>query len=516
MTLNILPLIDINTTLPKPYNPMHNFHHHNQNPQMLLDGFTINSNLKFIKKIGAGTYGLIYLVQDLKSGKKYAAKMILKNPPVKSGSGTIDVNENKKFIQHQIYNCFNQTSQGNINAINLDLKFIENECINCPFLREIALHLKVHTHPNIITIHQVLNLNDLAIIILMDYFEQGDLFNNIIDSKIFQNVPSYQNQQILMKNCMLQLIDALNYCSAENIYHCDLKPENIMIHYNKNYKRSYENTSIIDYNEIHIVLIDFGLAMSSNLICCNACRGSSFYMAPERIVNFNTNSIIKSIIDMNQFETVASPNESNSKYFPILPGDIWSLGVLFINITCSRNPWPIANINEENQVFSNFIFKDQSILSSILPISNKFNKLLIEIFKLNPNERINLHDLYNKIINLDFFNDTDDEYIMMKSSNKSSKSSKPIPQNNQLYTPPETENENDTDYEFGTTVSEFNFENEFDSDSEYNYNIDDTTTTTTTTTTITKNYGLSSPTQSIVHMEQCDKKIKNFNCPYHA
>lgn len=438
----------------------------NNNPQMLLDGFTINSNLKFIKKIGAGTYGLIYLVEDLTNGKQFAAKIILKNPPVKSNSASIDVNENKRYIQQKIFEYFNN-NHGCGYATSLNLKFIEQEGGHCPFLREIALHLKVHNHPNVITIHQVLNLDNMAIVILMDYFEQGDLFHNIIDKQIFSHPSSDADRQLLMKNCMLQLIDAIDYCSTQSIYHCDLKPENIMINYNPNYKRT-SHSNIIDYNELHIVLIDFGLAMSSNLICCNACRGSSFYMAPERIVNFNTNSLIKSMIDMNQYQTIDSPSESSSKYFPTLAGDIWSLGVLFINITCSRNPWPIANINDDNQVFSNYIFHNKKILSSILPISNQFNSLLDKVFALNPNDRLSLHALHNYVKDCDFFNNS------LSTKLEAEKASF----NGQLYTPPETENE--TEYE--------------------NYS---------------KESCFITPEGSFVQMEQCQQKVKIFGCPYH-
>lgn len=421
MTLKILPLLEHT-------NNNNNIYKMKPTTPMLLDDFTINHNLRFVKKIGAGTYGLIYLVEDIYSKKQYAAKMILKKPPAKSSN--IDVNENKKFIQSQIYQYFADHHQQNQSVIaqELNLDFIANEGVHCPFLKEIALHLKVHQHPNVITIHKVLNLENLAIIILMDYFEQGDLFNNIIDKKIFTECPSYQDQQLLMKNCMLQLIDGLAYCSLKNIYHCDLKPENIMINYNKNYHRN-SNSPIIDYNEIHIVLIDFGLAMNSNLICCNACRGSSYYMAPERITNFNTSSLIKSMINLDQFQTIDSSEASSSKYLPTLAGDIWSLGVLFINITCARNPWPIADINDEKQVFANYTLHNKNILSSILPISLKFNRLLDSIFELNPNDRISLKKLSSKIVDCDFFYDDSKPLTITP---------KKLSFNGQLFTPPET------------------------------------------------------------------------------
>ncbi|KAK6464764.1 kinase-like domain-containing protein [Scheffersomyces coipomensis] len=436
MTLNILPLLDATTTsIPQSYvspKPIPT------NPNsILLNGFMMNGNLKFVKKIGAGTYGLIYLVQDITTGKQFAAKMLLKDPPLKHASPK-DAGENKKYIQRKIFEYF--ASHPRAVANEIDLNLIKNDGLHCPFLREIALHLKVHQHPNIITIHKVLNLDNLAIIILMDYFEQGDLFNNIIDNEIFQRHQPEHLKQLLMKNVMLQLIEAIEYCDQNGIYHCDLKPENIMINYNPNYKRKSLN-SIVDYNEIHIVLIDFGLAMDSNLICCNACRGSSFYMAPERTTNYNTNNVIRSLVDMKQYHSIEINNTtvtpSNSKFFPTLAGDIWSLGVLFINISCSRNPWPIASFKDQqsnNDVFKSYILNNnKNILSSILPISSSYNRLLDKIFQLNPNDRIALPSLYKEIIKCDFFKD----HHQSKSKKEEQVSSNP-----QLNTPPDTHTTN--------------------------------------------------------------------------
>lgn len=391
MTLHILPLLDTKPrTQPTPA----------VRPDFSLEGYTINNQYKLIKKIGAGTYGLIYLVEDLTTGNRYAAKMVLTE---QLPSSHVDANENKRAIQRKFYNYF--ASQSPVVAQELDLAIIAKDGAQLPFLQEIALHLRVHEHPNVVTIHGVLNLERFAVVTMMDYFEQGDLFGNIIDNQMFLRPPVHQDKQLLMKNCMLQLIEAVQYCALQNVYHCDLKPENVMVNYNPSYMRP-PDSDIIDYNEIHVCLIDFGLAMTSDLICCNACRGSSFYMAPERIVNFNTNKLVRSLIDMDQFKT--APNSSlelNSKYLPTLAGDIWSLGVLFINITCARNPWPVANINDRHEVFTNYILQNKNILQTILPILQQFNRLLNEIFNLNPNMRIPLDQLAVKIRQVDFFYD---------------------------------------------------------------------------------------------------------------
>jgi serine/threonine protein kinase len=411
-----------------------------------LDNHILNDEYQFKRKIGCGTYGLIYLIEHLPTGKLMAAKILLKNPPMSHLT-----EDNKIAIQHQLYSYFNE--HPNLTVPELDLFQLKSSVGNCPFLREISLHLQVHDHPNVVTIHKVFN-TPIAVVICMDYFPQGDLFHNIINNHLFLSISNSIQRSRLMKNVMLQLINVINYCHKHSIYHCDLKPENIMINYNHHYRRPKHSTSIIDYNECHIVLIDFGLAMNSNLICCNACRGSSFYMAPERIINYNVNTTIQKYVDLNQYKSVdinhTTVTKSNSTYFPTLQGDIWSLGVLFINIACARNPWPVASIAEDSYVFRDYsLNNNKSVLKQILPISNQFNRLLDKIFQLDPNQRISLPELYHEITVVDFFNDV-----------------------NQLNTPPDSDNE---DFKFAST--------------------------------------LDTPENSL--METCLNKTKKFNCPHH-
>ncbi|EDK43472.1 hypothetical protein LELG_01650 [Lodderomyces elongisporus NRRL YB-4239] len=504
MTLNLLPLIDTQS-ITTPYTPQTQTRplslpssplakRQKPNSNMMLDGYMFNKELRFVKKIGAGTYGLIYLVENIYTGRQYAAKMVLKQPPLPSATNSPSTTPttapatatssssqlNKQQIQARFYNYFLTHLVPNPASINFE--YIKSQGHDCPFLTEIALHLKVHEHPNVATIHEVFNLENFAIVILLDYFEQGDLFGNIIDKQIFQkHQPSFQ-KQLLMKNAMLQLVDAIEYCHQNSVYHCDLKPENIMVRYNPNYKRPMDSNSIIDYNELHLVLIDFGLAMESDLICCNACRGSSFYMAPERTTNFNTNKLIKSLVDMSQYPTMMKTNafnESNCKYLPTLAGDIWSLGVLFINITCSRNPWPVASFTEtNNDVFKNYILNNnKAILSTILPISHQFNTLLNKIFVLNPNSRIDLISLYKEIIRCNFFKDTHSHSYGVKQQQQHQHRQQqqhqhrqqPHAPNPQLYTPPEST-------AYNSYASEFEEEDEEDvqdEDNEEDYEVDE-------------------------------------------
>lgn len=399
MLVDLVPLLATNLT---STGCCLNINNNIKNEDISLNGLTINDNLQLKKKIGAGTYGLIYLVEDIITKQVYAAKIVLKDSSLIRCS-TKDSKFRKSIVLKRVHDYFK--AHNHVKATELDLEDIKNSGNDIPYLKEVSLHLRVHEHQNIVSIHKVFNLDDLAVVILMDYYEQGDLFKNILEDQIFVNPPEYQNRILLMKNAMLQLVEAVRHCHSKGISHCDLKPENVMVRYNPKYRRTnFKN--IVDYNEIHIALIDFGLAMDSETICCNACRGSSFYMAPERVINFQTNPFIWYFVDLSQYKEIANIKGDKDLYFPTKAGDKWSLGVLLINITCSMNPWTIASPskNSGNLVFRTYLLHNKSILQTILPISHQFNDLLNQVFMIDPNDRIDLEKLETEIVTCDFFN----------------------------------------------------------------------------------------------------------------
>jgi serine/threonine protein kinase len=77
------------------------------------------------------------------------------------------------------------------------------------------------------------------------------------------------------------------------------------------------------------------------------------------------------------------------------PNDVWSLGVILVNLTCGRNPWKKAS--PEDSTFRAFL-KDPSFLGSILPISLELNTILQRIFECDPRQRITLDELRDLII----------------------------------------------------------------------------------------------------------------------
>ncbi|KAJ3999214.1 serine/threonine protein kinase, negative regulator of sexual conjugation and meiosis [Lentinula boryana] len=220
-------------------------------------------------------------------------------------------------------------------------------------LRELKLHKKVSFHPNIVTFCGAFEENDYLFVVL-EYCEGNDLFTAIVDKGIFE-----RNDQ-LIKSSYVKLVDAVYYCHQQGVFHRDLKPENILCS--------------VDGSDIW--LADFGLS-TNRRVCHDFGCGSKAYMSPE-CIGKETNNVIYSA--------------------PL--NDIWSLGVILVNLVTQHNPWNYAHSSDP--CFDAFLANRDS-LRDALPISDSLNSILKRIFDFNPVSRINLPTLRNEILSLETF-----------------------------------------------------------------------------------------------------------------
>lgn len=262
------------------------------------------------------------------------------------------------------------------NLLNLDL--IEKYGSDCRFLREISLQLKVHKHPNVLSIYKVYDFEN-SIFVVMDYFPEGDLFATIVDKQ------RYKDDPFLVKSVFIQMVDAINYCHSKNVYHCDLKPENVLV----------------ANNGTRVVLADFGLALQERYIDSNISCGSSYYMAPERIQNFSQgfNTMESHSIHLDR---LLDPSNHRDEYvhhgnvkFPTSSGDVWSLAIILINLICIRNPWFKASFHDPT--FKAFV-QNPKILMKILPISIEVYNIMSSYLHMNPWDRGELFQFRNDIL----------------------------------------------------------------------------------------------------------------------
>jgi len=223
--------------------------------------------------------------------------------------------------------------------------------------REIQLHHQASAHPNVVSLVKIMDAPDCTYVVI-EYCPEGDLFSNITEQG------KYVGNDALAKRAFLQILDAVEYCHSVGIYHRDLKPENVLV----------------TDQGMTCKLADFGLATTDHVTSDFGC-GSTFYMSPE---------------------CQTSAPKAYSCYASA-PNDVWSLGVILVNLTCGRNPWKRASF--EDSTFRAFM-KDPKFLRSILPISLELDAILRRIFEFNPAKRATIPEIREMILRCSGFSAT--------------------------------------------------------------------------------------------------------------
>lgn len=220
--------------------------------------------------------------------------------------------------------------------------------------REIQLHQRASAHPNVLSMLKILEDRDCTYVIL-EYCPDGDLFVNITERL------RYSGNDFLAKSVFLQLLDAVEHCHAQKIFHRDLKPENVLV----------------SNHGMAVKLADFGLATTDSISFDFGC-GSTFYMSPE----------------------CQDPHPKPFSGYASAPNDVWSLGVILVNLACGRNPWKRAS--PDDSTFSAFL-RNRGFLKTILPITDQLNFILQAVFECDPSKRVDIPTLRQMVLQCQAF-----------------------------------------------------------------------------------------------------------------
>lgn len=232
--------------------------------------------------------------------------------------------------------------------------------------REIQLHHAASHHPNVVSLVKIMDSYDCTFVVL-EFCPEGDLFSSITEKG------HYLGNDLMAKRAFLQILDAVDFCHSIGIYHRDLKPENILV----------------TDGGLTVKLADFGLATQDYITDDFGC-GSTFYMSPGRF-SLLQNSLTP--INIRFVECHETP--SRSSCYASGPNDIWSLGIVLVNLTCGRNPWKRASM--EDSTFRAYR-TNPNFLSSILPLSPELDAILSRIFECDPRKRIGISELRSLIL----------------------------------------------------------------------------------------------------------------------
>ena len=179
-----------------------------------------------VEIIGAGTFGLVVNVIQIKTGQKMAVKIIDK----------------------------------------------KNSNLNSDYLNKEVYILSILDDPRIMKVYDILDNIDYYFI-FMELIEGGNLKDLIIKRYLDKNIYLFRDSECAQ--IMKGLLEALNYLHKKNIIHRDIKPENIL------FKNKDDLSSVI--------LCDFGLAyqMKGRENSTTGIYGTTIYMAPEIILKKN-------------------------------------------------------------------------------------------------------------------------------------------------------------------------------------------------------------------------------------
>ncbi|PWN21063.1 kinase-like protein, partial [Microstroma glucosiphilum] len=309
----------------------------------LLGHRIADGRLELVSVLGLGAYGVVYLARDLKHPNHQAQPSFATS----SASGlprSLASGAGSAATGYYAVKC--------LSKVGLDARQRAFQ------RREIMLHTIASNHSNVVTLHRVIDSpEDPCVYVILDYCPDGDLFSMITEHQRYMRA----SMDAMIKKVFCQIIDAVEFCHSYGIYHRDLKPENILC---------LSGGS-------KVVLADFGLATGEKASTDFGC-GSTFYMGPECQGGITTR--------LTEYSTAAN--------------DIWSLGVILVNLTCGRNPWKQACTGDET--FREYLRRPDFLLD-ILPISDEANEILKRIFTVRPEWRISTADLRKMILNVRHF-----------------------------------------------------------------------------------------------------------------
>jgi len=293
------------------------------------EGLVLNERYTVLHTLNQGSYGIVHLARDAQTQSQVAIKCLPKNQSSDSLSDETPCPfYHQELHYHSILAEYEPSLPGYGNVVR------------CLDTFETPQHA----------------------FLVLEYCDLGDMYENIVQGRIPRDTQT-------VKDMMLQLVNAVQYCHVAGVYHRDIKPENILM-------------SVMDDGSGRplLKLGDFGLATHDRW-SSDVGTGSDRYMAPE------------------QFENIHDGYSSEK-------ADIWAVGCCLLNLVFSRNPFKIPSTSDP--IFADYVRDPMSLFDVFPTISTDTFEVLRYALAIDPTKR-DLEKLREAIENV--INWTDSETV---------------------------------------------------------------------------------------------------------
>ena len=213
------------------------------------------------------------------------------------------------------------------------------------FLKEAELCLKLK-HQNIIKYYEI--YEDINFINIVMELGDSDLFDLIVNS------PNGIVPDLLAIDLLTQIFDVINFLHVNKIIHCDIKPENFVVKFDKN-KKTFPVLKLIDFGNSR--------KMDNEGDNLKNFSGTLCYMAPELFEKKGFNEKV----------------------------DEWAAGILMYNMLTGCNPF---NLNSDSDYRNEII--NTNIDFNIIK-NERLRELNKKLLEKCPNKRISAKEALDEI-----------------------------------------------------------------------------------------------------------------------
>lgn len=309
-----------------------------------LDGEDPAIEFEVVRRLGNGSYAVVYLVREV----------LYRPPPSEDGHSSVmgsmelDDKLSRPSIEYGREYAVKCLSKANLDEDALTAQ-----------MSEVTIHQSLRSHPNIVTLHRTLETASF-LLLLLEFVPGEDLFYFLeqardhyeLDSPASTELPTsssctpptpsllsnlHPDQLLspirlrLIASMFSQMCEAVAACHAQQIFHRDIKPENFIV--------TDGWATLADgrrERKVVVKLTDFGLSITDPESADMDC-GSAPYMSYE------------------------CKNNVAPTYRP-RGADVWSLGIVLINMLYHYNPWTDTTTNADWSPCSSFgFFRQQPV-----------------------------------------------------------------------------------------------------------------------------------------------------------